>query len=116
VTPPELEKELDSLARFASIGRIRLETAGKIEEIPNGLLSIQRDEMITDVALKCNAILITADKNNESLCDLEKDIHNIHLSLLAEEMIDDSNILSSLSPKRNLPACFVIFFNPRNEQ
>jgi len=56
------KKELDSLAKFASIGRIKLETEGRIEDVPNGLPSIQRDEMITDVALKYNAILITADK------------------------------------------------------
>lgn len=55
------KKELKRLATFASIGRIKLETAGKVEEIPDELSSTRRDEMIADIALKYNAILITAD-------------------------------------------------------
>ena len=75
------KKELDNLARFASIGRIRLETAGRIEEIPDGLSSIQRDEMIADVALKYNTILITADKTMRTYAI--KYIHYIYLNLIS---------------------------------
>ncbi|MEM3389753.1 MAG: hypothetical protein QW506_03205 [Thermoproteota archaeon] len=53
--------ELDKLANFASIGRIKMECEGNVENIPSNLNSFQRDEMITDVAIKYNAIIVTAD-------------------------------------------------------
>jgi hypothetical protein len=54
------KKEFERLARFAAIGRIRLEEiqeAGKIEE----LTGLERDEKIKESALTFNAILITRD-------------------------------------------------------
>lgn len=54
------KRELDRLAKFAAIGRIRLEEiqeAGKLE----GLNRFERDEKITESASKFNAILITGD-------------------------------------------------------
>jgi ribonuclease HII len=54
------KRELDRLAKFAAIGRIRLEEiqeAGKLE----GLNRFERDEKIMESASKFNAILITGD-------------------------------------------------------
>jgi len=55
------KKELKKLAEFASMGRIKLEMPGKVEEVPDNSSSIQRDEIIVNAALEYNAILITAD-------------------------------------------------------
>jgi ribonuclease HII len=55
------KKEFERLAEFASKGRIKLETIGSIEEIPNTLSSAERDERIVSSALEYNAIVITAD-------------------------------------------------------
>lgn len=44
--------ELNALSRFASMGRIKLEYEGRIEDIPNNLSNTVKDEMIVDVALK----------------------------------------------------------------
>ena len=65
---PTGKKEFEELARFASIGRIKLEYEGKIEDVENGLPSTVRDEMITNVALKNNAIVLTADKSMKACC------------------------------------------------
>jgi ribonuclease HII len=58
---PGGKKELERLAKFAAIGRIRLEEipgAGEME----GLTSLERDEKIKESAFTFNAILITGDK------------------------------------------------------
>ena len=55
------KKEFERLAKFAAIGRIRLEgipEAGKMEE----LSKLERDEKIKESAFTFNAILITGDK------------------------------------------------------
>ena len=65
---PTGRDELGELARFASMGRIKLEYEGKIEEVQNGLPSTVRDEMITNVALENNAIVLTADKSMRACC------------------------------------------------
>jgi predicted PilT family ATPase len=55
------KRELERLAKFAAIGRIRLEEiqeAGKLE----GLNNLESDEKIMESAFKFNAILITGDK------------------------------------------------------
>jgi len=44
------------------MGRIRLECAGKVEEIPENISGTARDERIVDTALQYNAILITSDQ------------------------------------------------------
>lgn len=75
VIPPVVRKECDTkggknefkrLAKFASMGRIRLEFPGKVQELEDNLSNITRDEMITDTALKYNAILLTADNQMKS--------------------------------------------------
>lgn len=60
--------EFNALSKFTSMGRIKLEYEGKIEDIPDGLSSTARDEMIVDVALKKNAIILTADKSMKACC------------------------------------------------
>ncbi|KUK17721.1 MULTISPECIES: hypothetical protein [Thermococcus] len=60
---PGGKNELDALAHFSSIGRIKLETVGNISDIPDGLPNVERDEMIIEDCLKYNAILLTADKS-----------------------------------------------------
>ncbi len=57
------KKEFDELAKFYSIGRIKLESIGKIESIPNNLTNEERDERIINDCLEYNAILLTADKS-----------------------------------------------------
>lgn len=88
ILPPTVRKECDvsktgkdefeHLAKFASIGRIKLEYEGKIEDIPDNLSSTQRDEMITDAALKYDAILLTADKSMKA-CSIAKKILTIFI-------------------------------------
>jgi hypothetical protein len=58
---PGGKRELERLAKFAAIGRIRLEEiqeAGKLE----GLNNLEKDEKIVESASKFNAILITRDR------------------------------------------------------
>lgn len=57
----EGRKELKELARFASMGRVKLEEPGRIEGIPNELSNIERDERVIQNALEYNNILLTAD-------------------------------------------------------
>ncbi|MEM2146026.1 MAG: hypothetical protein QW279_11745, partial [Candidatus Jordarchaeaceae archaeon] len=71
------KRELGRIADFASKGRIRLETIGKIEEIKT-LSSLQRDAIITDIALECDAILITAD-NSMKAYSVSKNIFTIYI-------------------------------------
>lgn len=72
------KRELGRIADFASKGRIKLETVGKIEEIPTGLSSIQRDDIITNIALEYNAILVTADMSMKAY-SISKDIFTIFI-------------------------------------
>ena len=58
--------ELERIARFASRGRIKLESVGEILNGPNDLSSIERDEIITRTALDYNAILITGDNTTKA--------------------------------------------------
>jgi len=53
-------KEFGELAKFASMGRIKLEVEERVEEVKK-LSSLQRDEKIVNTALMYNAILMTAD-------------------------------------------------------
>lgn len=55
-------RELDELRKYNQIGRIKIESVGSIEDIPDGLSNVVRDERIIDSCLKYNAILVTADK------------------------------------------------------
>ncbi len=60
---PRGKKELEELARFNSMGRIRLESVGRMEEIPDNLSNAERDERIIEDCIKYNAILLTRDKS-----------------------------------------------------
>jgi ribonuclease HII len=59
---PAGRKELDELRKFSTIGRIKLETVGRIEDVPDNLSNVVRDEKIIEACLEYNAILLTADK------------------------------------------------------
>jgi len=72
------KEEFESLAKFASMGRIKVEYDGRVEDVPSDLSSTQRDEMIVNVALKYNAILLTAD-NSMKLCGLAKGVFTIFI-------------------------------------
>jgi len=55
------KKEFERLAKFAAMGRINLEWPGRVEDVPDGLTSIERDERIMESVLEYNAIFLTAD-------------------------------------------------------
>lgn len=63
---PRGKKEFEELARFNSVGRIRLESIGKIEEIPDNLTNEERDERIIKDCIEHNAILLTGDKSMQA--------------------------------------------------
>jgi|Deesub1362B_J571_1020462.scaffolds.fasta_scaffold01718_6 ribonuclease HII len=60
------KKEFEELRKYDAIGRIKLETIGKVEDLPDNILGIVRDEKIIDACLEYNAILLTADKSMSS--------------------------------------------------
>jgi len=72
------KKEFAELAKFASMGRIRLEVEEGVEEDMKKLSSLQRDERIVNTALMYNAILITAD-NTMKLYAISKKIFTIFI-------------------------------------
>jgi len=78
-TSPGGKAELGKLAKFASIGRIKLETPGKVEAVPDGLTSLERDERIINSVLEYNGICITAD-NTMKAQSVAKDIFTIFVS------------------------------------
>ena len=63
---PRGKKEFEKLSRFSAIGRIRIESVGKINDVPNGLTGAERDERIIDDCIKYNAILLTGDKSMQA--------------------------------------------------
>ncbi|RLI17392.1 hypothetical protein DRO54_11580 [Candidatus Bathyarchaeota archaeon] len=63
---PRGKKEFEELARFHSIGRIRMESVGKIEDIPDKLSNVERDEKIINDCIEYNAILLTGDKSMQA--------------------------------------------------
>jgi len=60
---PRGKKEFEELWKYNSMGRIRLESLGKVKEIPDNLPNNVRDEKIVEACLENNAILLTADKS-----------------------------------------------------
>jgi|GEM_PF-310714 len=72
------KKEFERLAEFASKGRIKLETIGSIEEIPNTLSSAERDGRIVSSALEYNAIVITADDSMKAY-SISKNVFTIFI-------------------------------------
>lgn len=75
---PRGKKEFEELARFASIGRIRLKSPGKIEDIPGGLTGKEKDERIIEDCIKHDAILVTADKSMQAFAG-GKNVFTIYL-------------------------------------
>ena len=63
---PRGKKEFEELARFDSMGRIRLESPGKIQDIPKELSRDERDERIIEDCIEHNAILVTGDKSMQA--------------------------------------------------
>jgi len=57
------KKEFEALWKYNSIGRIKLESFGKVEDIPEGLPNTVKDEKIIEACIDFNAILLTADKS-----------------------------------------------------
>jgi len=55
------KKEFDELRRFHGIGRIRLESPGSVDDVPDSLSNIERDERIANSCLNNDAILLSAD-------------------------------------------------------
>lgn len=72
------KKELDELRKYHSIGRIKLESIGRIEDLPNNLSGAVRDEKIIEACLQYNAILLTADKSMSSFAS-GKDVFTIFI-------------------------------------
>jgi len=63
---PRGKKEFEELARFYSIGRIRLESIGKVIDVPDDLSNEERDERIIGNCVEYNAILLTGDKSMQA--------------------------------------------------
>jgi len=63
---PRGKKEFEKLSRFDSIGRIRLETVGKTEDISREMATEERDERIIEDCIKYNAILLTGDNSMQA--------------------------------------------------
>ncbi len=55
------KSELGRLATFASMSRVKLEEPGRVKDVPDGLSSLERDELIIESTIKYNAIFITGD-------------------------------------------------------
>jgi len=72
------KKEFEELARFACMGRIRLESPGKIEDIPKELTRDERDERIIEDCIKYNTILVTGDKSMQAFAS-GKNVFTVYL-------------------------------------
>jgi len=60
---PSGKKEFDELRRLHAIGRIKLESPGSVEDIPDDLSNIVKDERIINACIDNKAILLSADKS-----------------------------------------------------
>jgi ribonuclease HII len=60
---PRGKKEFDKLRRYNAMGRIKLESPGNVEDLPEDLSRTVRDEKIIEACLEYNAILLTADRS-----------------------------------------------------
>jgi len=72
------KEEFKNLAKYASMGRIKLKHAGRIQDIPEDITSTERDEIIIETALRNNAILITGDNTMKAYA-LAKGIFTIFI-------------------------------------
>jgi len=75
---PRGKKEFEDLAKFHSMGRIRLESVGKVEDIPTDLTNEERDERIINDCIEYNAILLTGDKSMKAFAG-GKNVFTIYL-------------------------------------
>jgi ribonuclease HII len=73
---PGGKKEFERLAKFTSIGRIKLEEPGRVEDIPANLSRIERDERIMEYVLEYKSIFITADNQMKAQA-VSKDVFTI---------------------------------------
>ncbi|MFC2010139.1 hypothetical protein ACFLUL_00995 [Chloroflexota bacterium] len=64
---PRGRRELAELARYDAMSRIRFESVGRVEDVPNNLPNVVRDERIVGRCLEYNAIMLTADKSMYSV-------------------------------------------------
>lgn len=60
---PRGKKEFNELRKYDAMGRIKLETIGRVEDLPDDISGTVRDEKIIEACLEYNAILLTADKS-----------------------------------------------------
>jgi ribonuclease HII len=67
---PGGKKELERLARFAAIGRIRLEEIQEVGRM-EGLTKLEQDEKIKESAFTLNAILITGDNAMKAFAQIK---------------------------------------------
>jgi len=63
---PNGRREFDELRRYSSMGRVRLEVVGRVEDLQEALSGTIRDERIIESCLEHSAILLTADKSMSS--------------------------------------------------
>ncbi|MCL0071791.1 hypothetical protein M1N51_01090, partial [Peptococcaceae bacterium] len=75
---PRGKKEFEELARFDSMGRMRLKSPGKIEDISKELSRNERDERIIEDCIRNNAILVTGDKSMQAFAS-GKNVFTIYL-------------------------------------
>ncbi len=75
---PRGKKEFEELSKLNSMGRIKLESVEKIEEILDDLTNEERDERIIEDCIKYNAILLTADKSMLAFAS-GRDVFTIYL-------------------------------------
>ena len=75
---PRGRRVFEKLSESHSVGRIRLESVGSVENIPENLSRTERDERIIDDCIKYNAILLTADKSMQAFAS-GKDVFEIYL-------------------------------------
>ncbi|MHA1414203.1 MAG: hypothetical protein ACTSO4_16490, partial [Promethearchaeota archaeon] len=75
---PRGKREFEELSRLHSMGRINLQSIGKIENLPENLSNVRRDEMIIEDCIKYNAILLTGDKSMKTFA-VGRNIFTIYL-------------------------------------
>jgi len=61
------QKEFDEMRRYNAMGRLKLDSIGKVEDIADSISKVVRDEKIIEGCLEENAILLTVDKSMSAL-------------------------------------------------
>ncbi|HID94565.1 MAG TPA: hypothetical protein EYP53_00715 [Candidatus Latescibacteria bacterium] len=60
---PRGKREFEALERYGSMGTIKLEAVGRVEDLPDDISDTVKAERIIEACLEYNAILLTADKS-----------------------------------------------------